>query len=92
VPRESDRNARKFHKGHYEIIAGRFREQMSRYVNDEGELVGHTGDEVRENDAAVHALNELARSLSERFKFDNEDHDTSIFLERCGVVHEREAS
>lgn len=80
MPRERDRNAKKFHRGHYEIIAGQFRQQMSRYLDDEGKPV---------NTAAVYkadALEELARSMSDRFAFDNEEHDTQIFLERCGVV------
>jgi len=80
MPREADRNKRTFHKGHYEIIAARFREQMSRYTDADGKPV---------NTAACYkadALEELARSLSDRFKFDNEEHDTAIFLERCGVI------
>ena len=80
LPRESDRNANKFHKGHYEIIAARFREQMSRYLDDNGQPVNTAGCYKAD------ALEELARSLSDRFKFDNEEHDTAIFLERCGVV------
>jgi len=80
MPRESDRNAKKFHKGHYEIIAARFREQVSRYTDSDGEPV--TTGACHKADA----LEELALSLSERFKFDNEEHDTAIFMERCGFV------
>ena len=83
MPRESDRNANKFHKGHYEIIAGRFREQVSRYQNEDGEVAPGTDNYYR-----LLGLKDLALSLSERFKFDNEIHDTAIFMERCGFVND----
>jgi hypothetical protein len=80
MPRERDRNKKTFHRGHYEIISARFREDMSRYVNDEG---------YPHNDAAAYkaaALTELAGNLADRFAFDNDEFDRNIFLERCGVI------
>jgi hypothetical protein len=90
MPRERDRNRKMFHKGHYEVIAARFREQVSRYVNDEGEAVAAFASDatgVNCNATIAVALRDLAEELSARFAFDNEEHDSGIFMERCGFIN-----
>jgi len=84
--RERDINAKKFHKGHYEIIAGRFREALEPYLAP-GAVVTIA---ALENDVEVsrlfgarNALIDLALRMSVRFQADNEDFDPVIFLNRC---------
>jgi hypothetical protein len=80
MSRERDRNRKMFHKGHYEVIAARFREQVSRYQDDEAYPVDTEGANK------ITALLELAEALATRFEFDNEEFDRMIFYERCGLV------
>ena len=80
MPRERDANRKMFHKGHYEVIAARFREQASRYLDGEGYPINDDGA------AKAMALIELAGALADRFKFDNEEFDRNIFIERCGLL------
>lgn len=78
--RERDINAKKFHKGHYEIIAGRFRESFSHHlenISDPGEL--HVWG----------ALVDLALSFALRLQADNEDFDPVIFMNRCSPDPEK---
>jgi hypothetical protein len=80
MSRERDRNTKKFHKGQYEIIAARFREEFSKYVNADGQAA--------ENDdiPAIQALAGLCHSLAARFEFDSDEFDREIFLSRCSPV------
>jgi hypothetical protein len=68
MPRESDKNRQMFHRGHYEVIAARFREVVSKTI-----IYGE-----------VDVLKELATTLADRFEFDNDRFDRAIFMERCG--------
>jgi hypothetical protein len=80
MPRERDANRKLFHRGHWEVISARFREQMSHHTDSEGDTL----DNVVAISAA-NALTDLAMALAARFGFDNEDFDREIFLERCGM-------
>ena len=86
MPRERDRNRRLFNRGHYEVIAARFREEMSRYVDDVNE--GVTLKDALESGTMVQVetLSDLACALADRFEFDNSEFDRNTFLERCGVI------
>ena len=78
--RESDINKKMFHKGHYEIIAARFREAFAQHVqntDDPGELY------------VWGALVDLALSMALRFQADNEDFDPVIFMNRCSPDPEK---
>ena len=88
MARERDKNRKMFHKGHYEVIAARFREQVSRYMNEDGVPMDNT-DEMTTEDAyqRVMALRDLAEELSARFEFDNDQFDSGIFMERCGFIN-----
>lgn len=81
MPRERDKNRKLFHRGHYEVIAARFREQLSRYVNEDGQ------SEELDGYIKAHALRDLAEEMSARFEFDNDEHDTGLFMERCGFIN-----
>lgn len=80
MPRERDMNRKMFHKGHYEVIAARFREQVARYINSDGDPISNSAE------LKLTALGDLADALANRFAFDNEEFDRKIFLERCGIV------
>lgn len=71
--RKSDINAKKFHRGHYEIIAARFREALTPYL----------GKDSDHDIGAKNALINLALSMAVRFQADSEDFDALIFLDRC---------
>lgn len=77
--RERDIDRKMFHKGHYEVIAARFREQLSRYsyegISDDAERVRWL--------LARDALVDLALALAKRFQLDNSDFEPVLFLERC---------
>jgi hypothetical protein len=87
MPRERDKNRKMFHRGHYEVIAARFREQVSRHVTQDGQLVQDGDYGTSEHYGALYALRDLAEELSARFAFDNEDFDAGIFMERCGFIN-----
>lgn len=78
--RERDKNRKLFHKGHYEVLAARFREEASKYADDEG-YPNNSTDSFK-----MSALIELAASFADRFSFDNEQFDRDIFFERCGIM------
>ncbi len=83
--RERDMNRKMFHKGHWEVIAARFREQVSEYAIPGEEAY----DEIEIGTAAaasIRALRSLAGALADRFTLDNEEFDKNIFLERCGFI------
>ncbi|HEY1248781.1 MAG TPA: hypothetical protein VGE97_07335 [Nitrososphaera sp.] len=81
MSRERDRNTKKFSRQHYEIIAARFREEFSVYVDSDGQPA--KDDEQIAVIAAIQALAKLVAALDARFEFDNEDYDREIFLKRC---------
>lgn len=84
--RERDINAKKFHKGHYEIIAKQFRVALEPYMlfdpaslqesTDPGTMAARFG-------GARNALVNLALSMATRFQADNEDFQPELFLTRC---------
>jgi hypothetical protein len=73
--RERDINAKKFHRGHYEVIAARFRNALEPYMSDEEYTV--------EERAVRAAIVNLAISFAERLQADNEDFEPETFLNRC---------
>ncbi len=86
--RERDINAKKFHRGHYEIIAGRFREALEPYMLstlDPATIAESTdpGTMAARISGGRNALVNLALSMAVRFQADNEDFDPDIFLTRC---------
>jgi len=86
--RESDVNKKKFHRGHYEIIAARFRQGLEPYMNThqfDGDTIV-TEDFLR---GGKTALIDLALSLGLRFQADSEDFDPYIWLDRCSPDPER---
>lgn len=84
--RERDRNRKHFHKGHYEIIAARFREEFSTYVNEDGTPV--VSYNHGEGLIAATALVRLCGSLANRFEFDNDEFEREIFFKRCSPYDE----
>src|SRR5215472_5224384 len=79
-------NRKIFHRGHYEVIAARFREALTPYV--EIETYEEPGSEAAMKEivaksAAKFALTNLALELARRFQFDNEDFLPEVFLNRC---------
>jgi len=77
--RERDINRKLFHKGHYEIIAGRFRRALEPYMGL-SELSEHSQGQFLH---ARVALVDLALEFAYRLQADNEDFDPLIFLRRC---------
>lgn len=86
MPRERDYNRKMFHRGHYEVIAARFREEASVYAMTPIDIDGDVVELDTRAAQALRTLRNLAESLSERFAYDNEEHDKNIFLERCGFI------
>jgi hypothetical protein len=91
MSRERDRNRKMFHTGHFEVIAARFREQVSEYAEPEAVAditYGTDSEGIADvsSAASIRALYSLAKALAERFEFDNESFDRNIFLERCGFI------
>jgi hypothetical protein len=96
--RERDVNRKMFHRGHYEVIAGRFREQLrpiqeaeeyfQQQYGDEGNWPGRTGqlDKAR---LQRNAIVDLALSFAGRFALDNDEFDPIIFLDKCSPDTER---
>jgi len=82
MSRERDRNRKLFHRGQYEVIAARFREEFSMWVNQDGEPID------LEATYAVNALANLWKSLADRLAFDNEDFDREIFRKRSSPYEE----
>jgi len=82
MSRERDRNRKLMHRAHYEILAARFREELSIWVNQDGDPVG------REAICAIAALEGLWNSLADRLAFDNEDFDREIFRKRSSPYEE----
>jgi hypothetical protein len=78
--RERDINAKKFHKGHYEIIAGRFRDAFTQHTENPTE----TGELY-----VWGALVDLALSFAFRLQADNEDFNPVIFMNRCSPDPEK---
>jgi hypothetical protein len=68
--RERDINRKLFHRGHYEIIAGRFRNALEPLMGDE-------------DGTAANVLVDLALNFAHRLQADNEDFDPVLFLNRC---------
>lgn len=84
--RQADIDRKMFHKGHYEVIAGRFRKALEPYMSvDEYET------EVVKVSlmTARAALVELAVSFAIRLQADNSDFDPVLFLNRCSFNAER---
>lgn len=70
--RPQDVNRKLFHRGHYEILAKQFREQLKSYSGDSDIISACRG-----------ALIDLALSMAQRFCADNEDFDPVFWLDRC---------
>ena len=75
--RSRDVNRKMFHAGHYNVIANRFREQLTPL------LEAHASEDSEIIMAARGALIELALALAKRFALDNDEFDPVIFLDRC---------
>lgn len=80
--READMNRKLFHRGHYEIIAARFRNNLEQY----GAPIPSTTQAI--NDVR-NAIVELALEFAQRLQTDNEDFDPLIFLDKCSPDPER---
>ena len=79
--RQSDIDRKMFHKGHYEVIAGRFRKALEPYMSD----MAYT-----ERDRAVRgALVNLAIDFTTRLQADNSDFIPEMFLNRCSPNPEK---
>lgn len=76
--RERDINARKFHKGHYEIIAKQFRVALEPWFDAPPTVL-----ERQDNIKVRNALVNLALNFALRFQADSELFDPDIFLTRC---------
>lgn len=84
--RERDINAKKFHKGHYEIIAARFREALEPYMGQESNATLLSPDFVdtkTEMLAVRSAIVNLAIDFARRLQADNDLFEPVIFLDRC---------
>jgi hypothetical protein len=86
MPNKYSVNRKLFHKGHWEIIAARFREALVPFVEintfePEGSEAAKL--ELASKSAARFALIDLAMELARRFKLDNDEFVPEMFLDRC---------
>jgi hypothetical protein len=88
MPRPQDVNRQLFHRGHWEIVAGRFREALEPYMGA-GDPISlkntgrHEVGQMARAMAARVAIIKLATSFAVRFQIDSENFDPLIFLDRC---------
>jgi hypothetical protein len=87
--RQSDIDRKMFHKGHYEVIAGRFRKALEPYMSDEV-----TNNEAVDTDTIIlmsvrSALVVLAVEFAKRLQADNSDFIPEMFLNRCSPNPEK---
>jgi hypothetical protein len=80
--RERDINRKLFSKGHYEIIAARFRHALEPYMSEASQNLdfSEVGSEILSVRAA---LVFLAVDFARRLQADNEDFLPEVFLNRC---------
>ena len=82
--RERDINAKKFHKGHYEIIAARFRNALEPYMSTDLDTDPPFFVEVKSEIMSIRvAIVNLAVDFARRLQADNEDFLPEVFLNRC---------
>lgn len=83
--RERDLNRKMFHRGHYEVIAARIREQLEPILKAEHFFDDYAqyNEQVEKSRLQSGALINLAISLAKRLQLDNEEFDPVIFLNRC---------
>jgi hypothetical protein len=74
--RKRDVDRKMFHRGHYEVIASRIREELTKQ-----EQVFIPGSPTLAS--ARNALIDLALSLANRFALDNYEFSAEVFLDRC---------
>lgn len=85
--RERDINRKLFHRGHYEVVAGRFRHALEPMLS----ATATTDDEYLKEYrlAQSSAITNLAIDMALRFQADNEDFDPTVFLTRCSPDPEK---
>jgi len=96
--RERDINRKMFHKGHHEVIAKQFREQLEPimeaqrfYRTDDDDSVDTRIEYGRQLEKCMlqsTTLVNLAIELAKRFTLDNDDFDPCIWLDRCSPDEE----
>lgn len=78
--RERDINRKMFHRGHWEVIAARFRHELDyKYAT----YANYGTFEIEVQRAQRNALIDLAIALGQRFALDNEEFDPLVWLDRC---------
>jgi hypothetical protein len=68
-----------FHRAHYEILAARFREELTFELGEQDPI---------KRQARMQAYVRLARRLADRFAIDNHDFDEKIWFEKCSPNNE----
>jgi hypothetical protein len=97
--RPQDRNRKLFHRGHYEIIAARFRESLEplfraqetaiEELNDANIIEPYRTSFEKLIRLPATAATGVAISLAKRFALDNEGFDPVMFLDRCSPDPEK---
>lgn len=79
-------NAKLFHRGHYNILAKRFSEEL-----DEWHMVTDKTDATEEEltllviqEGVVLAIRHLAEAMADRFAIDSDEFDRELWMTNCG--------
>jgi hypothetical protein len=81
--RKRDVDRKMFHRGHWEVIAARFREQLEPILEAQANYEEKTGTLSKYFHGQSTSLVNLALSLANRFALDNYEFSAEVFLDRC---------